>query len=155
VRRFLRWLVGLVVWERHDIGRLGSLYMTRWCLFCRRYGEGRKLFLHKIVRPDADAMHNHPWPFWALILWRGYVEVTPAGASRKWPGMLLRRPPAWRHRVIPCGGPSWSLVWAGKKVQSWGFFCAEGFRPWRDHARALEATGDGCGPLSPEGGQTP
>lgn len=44
----------------------------------RKQGEdGKQYFLHKFLRSDADReLHDHPWPFKAVILWRGYYEET-------------------------------------------------------------------------------
>jgi hypothetical protein len=79
-----------------------SIYMTRYA-FPRILGLVR-MCLHVFHRSDADELHDHPWPFVSIILWRGYNEVTPitskrTGAiseygrkySRKWPGMILFR----------------------------------------------------------------
>jgi hypothetical protein len=151
-----RLLVRLKV-ERHDIGRLGAgTYLTRWILAGRRdpatgqrrHGDGWKLFLHVFHRGDAEPyFHDHGWPFWSLILWGGYWEITPTG--RKWygPGRLLRRPAEWKHRVeVPEGKRCWSLLWIGTKVRSWGFWCPmTGFLPWRQHEASRAAGKPGCG----------
>jgi hypothetical protein len=37
--------------------------------------DGGMVLLHKFVRSDADReLHDHPWSFTSLILWRGYFE---------------------------------------------------------------------------------
>ncbi len=137
----MAWLERLLTWlgvERHDIGRDGiGTYLTRWVLAGwrgrdgqRRYGDGQKVFLHLFHRGDVeDYAHDHPWPFWSLILWGGYFEITgggphcpscnldcferegrssccdvevlSTGERRKWYGplRLLRRPAEWQHRV--------------------------------------------------------
>lgn len=140
-------LLALLRRERADIGRQGDTYLTRWTLLGRRFGPGHKLFLHRFRRSDSEAaMHNHPWPFWSLVLWPGYWEHTPGG--RRWHGplSLLRRPAAWRHRVeLAPGRACWTLVWAGQRVQSWGFFCGHGFVPWREFVGREEAGLHGCG----------
>jgi hypothetical protein len=159
IARFAVWLLTLLRVERHDIGRDNDIYLTRWVLWGTRYGPGRKVFLHLFHRSDGNVMHDHPFGFWPLILWPGYFEHTPGG-GKHWYGplRLLRRPATWIHRVeILPDRTCWTLLWVGKKVRPWGFHCPGGFRPWRDHALALGATGDGCGPLSvrpQEGGQT-
>lgn len=50
-----------------------SVYMIRYGL--PRVGPFR-LCLHVFYRSDADDLHDHPWGFVSMILWRGYVEVT-------------------------------------------------------------------------------
>jgi hypothetical protein len=156
--RFVAWLLGLLRIERHEIGRSGQPYLTRWVLLGTRFGEGRKLFLHYFHQSDyAGALHDHPWPFVSLLIWPGYFEhegsyVQPpmiyhGGATRVWhrPLSILVRPALWRHRVeILPGRGCWTLVATGRKARSWGFWCPSGYRPWREHA-AVEATGkDGC-----------
>lgn len=144
--------------EKHEIGRPGmGRYLTRWVLWgrrggrdsTRRNGPGRKVFLHWIHRSDAEPYcHNHPWPFWSLILWGGYWEETAdSRRSWKWPGFLLRRPADWFHRVeVPAGQCCWSLVWTGPKAQTWGFLCpGRGWINWREHAANQAAGVEGCG----------
>ena len=145
------WIERLLGWlgvERHDIGRKGlDLYLTRWVLWGKRFGDGCKVFLHWFHRGDAEPYdHDHPWPFWSLILWGGYYEWT--GHVRIWYGplSLLRRPANWHHRVeLPEGHKCWTLVWTGPKERSWGFHCPGGkWIPWRQHQANQEAGGPGC-----------
>jgi len=134
--------------EKFDIGRSGDVYLTRYVLLGKRFqGNGGKLFLHCFHRSDGDVLHDHPWPFWSLLLWPGYWKQTPAGTKWYGPLSLLRRPAAWKHRVIVRPGKTWSLVWAGRKERSWGFWCPQGFLPWRAFAANQERYGDfhGCG----------
>ena len=42
-----------------------------------------RLCLHIFHRSDEDReLHDHPWAFFSLILWNGYVEVRPARVYR-------------------------------------------------------------------------
>jgi hypothetical protein len=166
---FVSWLMRLCRRERHDIGRKGLPdYLTRWVLWGKRFAHKPRhnLFLHCFHRGDAELYcHDHPWPFWSLILWGGYWEITPdphgiyAGSlqalivdgveyRRQWYGplSLLRRPAEWRHRVeVPEGKRCWTLVWCGPKVRSWGFWCPNtGFLAWRQHQANQDAGGGGC-----------
>jgi hypothetical protein len=102
----LAWVMRLLRRDAHEISRKGlPRYLTRWTLYGSRSGGGQKLYLHCFHRGDAeDYFHDHPWPFWSLILWGGYWELTESG--RRWygPGSLLRRPAEHRHRVeVPPG----------------------------------------------------
>jgi hypothetical protein len=131
--RLLVRLLALLRRPRADIGRGGVPLFTRWTLLGQRFGPGHKLFLHRFWRSDPEPCHSHPWAFWALVLWPGYCEVLPGG-WREWhaPLSLLRRAVTCVHRVeMGPAGYCWSLVWAGNKVQSWGFICRDGrFVPW-------------------------
>src|SRR5688500_17625240 len=47
-------------------------YLVRWYLF--RSGPV-SIFIHKFVRSDEDrALHDHPWAFLVIPIWRGYIE---------------------------------------------------------------------------------
>lgn len=124
-----------------------SAYLTRWELFACRWGA---VYVHKFHRSDAADLHDHPWAFVSLILWRGYVEETQAFPSRavprsafearvraitrrrKWPGMLLFRRARHAHRVeLVDGKPAWSLMIRGPYVREWGFFTPGGWQQWR------------------------
>lgn len=100
--------------------------MIRYTLFrCAALG----VYLHHFTRSDHDrALHDHPWPFVAIILLGGYTEMhdqTLDGErtiERHQPGAVLVRPAEWRHRVIlDQGTTSWSLVFVGRRQRKWGF----------------------------------
>jgi hypothetical protein len=146
VRHWLSWFLTKVLPERHDIGRQGSPYLTRWVLLGQRFGPGQKLFLHCFHRSDSDAaLHDHPWNFWSLILCGGYWEHTATGKHWYGPGRLLRRPATWQHRVeLPPGKRCWTLFWTGSKVRSWGFWCPAGWIPWHQFVDREEHGLSGC-----------
>lgn len=96
----------------------GDPYLFRWYVFKSRWVS---LFVHKFVRSDEDrALHDHPWAFLVIPIWRGYVEhsdvrVDPKDLKanlaewvvgrrevkrRVWPIIGTRlRPATYRHRV--------------------------------------------------------
>jgi hypothetical protein len=96
-------------------------YLTRWYLFRR---EWLGVFLHLFHRSDEDrALHDHPWSFLTIVLWRGYREFTPKGVRRIWPGMVLYRPAEWRHRVeLIKGRSALTLVLRFRSRREWGFW---------------------------------
>lgn len=138
-------------WPRRElIDRDGSPYLVRWHLIdTERHG---RLYLHRFWRSDEDVLHDHPWAFWSLILWGGYVEVTPCLPWGQWglwhrTGSLLRRPATWRHRVVVpdrLRGRVWTLVWTGPKVREWGFWCPRGWISFHEHRARRAQTGEGC-----------
>lgn len=99
--------------------------LDRYYLYHREKAEGKRLarlYLHKLYRSDvADVWHDHPWHFFSLIIWRGYVEVTPQGRKRIWPGQLIFRPAKWKHR-LELNGMAVTLVFAFGRSRAWGFF---------------------------------
>ncbi|WP_343302873.1 hypothetical protein AAHN97_15105 [Chitinophaga niabensis] len=106
-------------------------YLTRYTLIeCKNW----QLCLHVFHRSDwEDALHDHPWNFVSLLLWRGYTEHTLTGKRRYYPGSVLVRPASHIHRVeIPAGKKAISLVWMGKRKREWGFVVKDkwGYLTW-------------------------
>lgn len=120
-----------VIYGCEGRGDADSPYLTRYTLLdWKRF----QLCLHIFHRSDADDMHDHPWPFITLMLWRGYIEHTLLGKKRKWPGMLLFRKAEHRHRVeLVNGKRAISLVLMGKRKREWGFFTLIGWTPWQQY----------------------
>lgn len=124
------------------------IYLTRWFLLggASQDRPGPGLMLHKMHRPDDDSCHHdHPWSFWTLVLWGGYVEevtVTEDSfiAERRTyirtrhnrPGMLLYRPAEHTHRIAALPrGVCWTLVLRLRRRRKWGFHTPQGFVYWR------------------------
>ena len=77
------------------------------------------VYLHVIDAPEWHLhCHDHPWNFWAMVLWNGYVERTEEGEVRRRPGSVFYRRAEYRHNVRTDGW-SWSLVVTSKKVRGW------------------------------------
>ena len=103
-------------------------YMSRWEFF----RQLEAAYLHLFHRSDADEMHDHPWDFWTLVIWRGYIEHTPQGRRRLWPGMVVYRRAEHIHRVELIGGkPAVTLVWRGPYRREWGFYTPAGWQQWQ------------------------
>lgn len=95
-------------------------YLHRWYIFRTKHCS---LFVHKFVRSDEDrALHDHPWAFLVIPIWRGYWEhsinpnfealipkakllaegygMATTHIRRVWPIIDTRfRPATYRHRV--------------------------------------------------------
>lgn len=110
-------------------------YLTRYSLFtCPLFS----IYLHIFHRSDHDVCHDHPWPFASLILWRGYIEETPKGRARKWPGFLLLRRAEWVHRVeLVDEKPAITLLFIGKRCREWGFHLPEGWLQWTEYFKRM------------------
>lgn len=112
-------------------GDADSAYLTRYTLVDR---PNWQLCLHYFYRSDADELHDHPWDFWSLILWRGYIEQTKTGRQRKWPLMLLHRKAEHAHRVVLVNKkPAITLVLMFKRRREWGFFTPKGWQLWNKY----------------------
>lgn len=49
-------------------------YLLRWYLFKTARVS---CFIHKFIRSDEDrALHDHPWAFLVIPIWRGYIEYS-------------------------------------------------------------------------------
>lgn len=49
-----------------------DVYLHRWFIY---RGTRIGIYIHKFVRSDEDrAVHDHPWDFLVIPLWRGYIE---------------------------------------------------------------------------------
>lgn len=62
-----------IIYGCESRGDADSPYLIRYTLIDTKYFQ---VCVHVFLRSDADDMHDHPWPFASLILWRGYNEVT-------------------------------------------------------------------------------
>jgi hypothetical protein len=121
-------------------GDAGTVYMARYFIFRTR---AVNCYLHVFHRSDTDrAMHDHPWSFVSILLWRGYLEHTPDGVRRKLPGMVLYRPAEWTHYVeLIDGKPAVSLVFVARKRRDWGFHLDGKWIQWQQFFRD-----NGCKP---------
>lgn len=137
-------LNGLLIWIGEKLCREkleipdpcgNGLYLTRYYIL-----GGRRttyaLMLHRFHQSDMDRdLHDHPWPFWSLILTGGYWEVTPPFRPHFYgPGSFLRRPAAWVHRVaIREWDKPWTLVLRFKYERKWGFHTKDGWVAWNTY----------------------
>lgn len=97
------------------------------------------LRLHKWVDSDDQrAHHDHPWPFYTLVLKGRYYDVTHHEAT-EWerkmnegrksvlktelmkPGTLRYRPALHTHTVLLASPSCWTLVLTGPRVRPFGF----------------------------------
>lgn len=108
-----------------------------------------RIFLHKMEAPDpGDHLHDHPWPFFSIILWGGYMEQREdtRTASERADGVLFgrtetygdckkhnifgvnRMPLNTAHRICALDREgTWTLVFAGRRVRDWGFYTESGW----------------------------
>ncbi|TDQ12200.1 hypothetical protein [Pedobacter metabolipauper] len=114
-------------------------YLTRWVLFRKKW---LAIYFHKFHRSDADDLHDHPWNFISIILWRGYFEqtFTPNGHAfnfkRILPGTIIYRKSTHAHRVILIENkPAYTLVIRFKDKFNWGFYHKGIYLPFRNYFR--------------------
>ena len=121
--RFLTWLNNIgrkrVIMDRYA----NEPYLTRYYLFLKdRKCFPFNVFLHNFHKGDLDDLHDHPWPYFTLILRGGYWEHTPAGKFWRSPGHFRICSPRSLHRIeLESGVDTWTLFIPGPKLREWGF----------------------------------
>ena len=128
------------LWEKFVVPDYDSEddYLARWRIIqTPLFG----IYLHKLGTPDPRAtLHDHPWPFLAIVLRGGYDECRrdthiydPAREDTRtysYPNIVRRfnRMPlnslhwiARLHRV-----PTWTLVFVGRRCRIWGYLDRNG-----------------------------
>jgi hypothetical protein len=149
--------------KRERIGPPACLVMHRWTLLRVR---GRKLMVHHFLPGSEDmSVHDHPSPFWTLVLRGGYDDIAlcplchgrgrPYAAldhepdcrrcdgagevlgDRMRAGMLRHRAALHSHRTRTLRAGAWTLVLMGRKERPWGFWNVGRWWPWADHERAF------------------
>jgi hypothetical protein len=113
-------------------------YLERYyILFKDRTWFPFNMFLHKFLRSDPDAQHDHPWNYMTIILKGGYWEWIPTynidgiidGERRVWRGAgHMRRCKAGSfHRIeVEPNVDCWTLFIPGKRCRDWGFLDHDG-----------------------------
>lgn len=121
----------MIIYGCESRGDSHSPYLTRYTLVERKSWQ---LCLHIFHRSDFDVLHDHPWDFLSLVLWRGYIDETPKRKQRTYPGMLLVRKAEHIHRVeLIDQKPAATLVLMFKRRREWGFWEGKIWTLWTDY----------------------
>lgn len=113
-------------------GDSNSLYLSRWEYFStKRFA----IYLHKFHRSDDNSsLHDHPWNFITVPLWRGYNDCQYNGGSdsegnptfsrkRVYPLTIHFRKATHIHFVELIDNKiAWTLVIRFKYIRVWGFW---------------------------------
>lgn len=108
--------------------------LTAWGWQQEKHYTSRSILLHHIAGPDPDgALHNHPWPAFAIILWGGYEqlvarEITDHEIAGFWEEKLdkvrflnILRTNQY-HRIVKVKPNTWTLTFTGRRLpRGWGF----------------------------------
>ena len=122
-------------------------YLERYYLFLKeRQRFPFNIFLHKFLKGDPDDVHDHPWPYFTLILRGGYYEWIPQFNEegkktceiRKWrgPGHFRFCKANSYHRIeLHPGITAWTLFMPGPQKKEWGFWVNN---KWIHHEQYLK-----------------
>ena len=134
--------------SRFVIGQPGNPMMERWRLLQTPW---LGIYVHFIYREDLDPIpHDHPWQFWSFVLRGSYDEHywPDARTFGEWERNTFRRwsfhrfPRAASHRITHVAPKTATLVIVGRKVRTWGFWCAGRFTDYRDALGLRPQEGD-------------
>ena len=118
-----------IVMDRQD----NEPCVERYSLFLKdRKHFPFNIFLHKFLKSDPDDVHDHPWPYFTLILSGGYWEWIPQFDSK---GQKITEMAKWRgaghfrickaisyHRIeLDPNITAWTLFIPGPQKREWGF----------------------------------
>lgn len=96
------------------------------------------VFLHNFKLSDDPILHDHPWPWFSLILKGGYWEHLEDGSSHwRGPGSFIFRKATDLHWVElhVDNRDTWSLFIHGKRCRKWGFLTPTGWMYWNDYVK--------------------
>lgn len=137
------------LWRWQDIWSEREICMTRLTVFrCPWF----QVLLHWIEKPDPEeALHDHPWWYFGLVLWGEYIEqrAWKTGYGITWPVLQTIRFLIWCplgrvHRIRKLWKRTITLLVTGPEKQDWGFYQYDTmgnvtksgllayFTPWRD-----------------------
>lgn len=123
-------------------------YLERYYLFLKeRKHFPFNVFLHKFLKSDPDDLHDHPWPYFTLILKGGYWEWVPQfneqgkkiGEIAKWrkPGHFRTCKATSFHRIeLDPAVECWTLFMPGPQQREWGFDTTSG---WVQHEQYIDS----------------
>lgn len=150
-----------IIYGCEERGDAQSPYLTRFTLI--DWPDRFQLCLHVFHRSDGPDLHDHPWGFVTLPIWRGYVEETPCfcgdgtdcdyvadrrwvcttcrGSARirrrAWPLIPLFRRATHVHRVeLIDGKRAVTLILMGPRVRVWRFLTPEGWVDFKSYFRS-------------------
>jgi len=117
---------------------IGGDYLHRWYII--PHNRVFNIYLHRFGRSDDDrALHDHPWYSVSFLL-QGELLEHYLNGCRHIPHFLpVFRTAKFAHRLELVKGPVWTIFITGPRVRSWGFYCSNGWRHWRDFTTTDES----------------
>ena len=110
---------------------IGGDYLWRWYLIPKN--KIFNIYLHRFGRSDDDrAYHDHPWYSFSILLKGEMIEHSFKGVRHIPRWLPVFRTAKFAHRLELVKGPVWTIFITGPTVRSWGFFCPQGWRHWKE-----------------------
>ena len=122
-------------------------YLERYYLFLKERDRFPfNIFLHKFLKSDPDDVHDHPWPYFTVILKGGYWEWIPqfnnegkkTGEIAHWrgPGSFRWCSAQSYHRIeLDPNVTAWTLFMPGPKQRDWGFLVRNRWVQWEQYLK--------------------
>lgn len=135
-------------WDRHRVimDRVNDEpYLERYYVFLRNRNRFPfNIFVHKFLKSDPDDVHDHPWPYFTIILKGGYWEWIPVfnlRGAKIHEYCVWRRPGSFRfasantyHRIeLDPAVTCWTLFMPGIKQRDWGFLVQNQWVQWQEY----------------------
>lgn len=112
-----------------------GIYLTRWRVVQTPWGG---VYLHRLTGPDPrPTLHDHPWRFLSLVLRGGYIErrldlLTMRVDENHRIRRLNRVRSSDAHAIVQLSRtPTWTLLFVGRRVRTWGYLEPDVRGGWR------------------------
>lgn len=99
--------------------------LTRWRVVQTPWAG---FYVHRFDGPDPrPTLHDHPWPFLSCVLRGGYIErrLTPMAMSVQEDHVVRwfnRKRTHDAHSIVRLlRVPTWTLMFVGRRVRTWGY----------------------------------
>jgi hypothetical protein len=100
--------------------------------------------VHKFLKSDPDDVHDHPWPYFTIILKGGYWEWIPVfngHGAKTYEYAVWRSAGSFRfagaetyHRIeLDPAVECWTLFMPGIKQRDWGFLVKDRWVQWQEY----------------------
>lgn len=115
--------------------RKGVVHFRRYLILVTPWFD---VYLHNIYQADKDEhLHNHPWDFFGIILWGGYVEETERGPRKRGPLSIGYGGEDYFHKIKEISCATTSLFIVSKKTRPWGYKTENGFTEHQEYRKML------------------
>ena len=130
-----KWVLFEKRFEVPDYDDPSKVSRTRWRLI---HTPWFGIYLHKWNKPDPrPTLHNHPWPFFSIILkgWYEELRLKDLDGLVKWINVVKRDE---YHTVTSVKPGTISLMFVGRTHEDWGYWTDKGYVNFDKHPHSKE-----------------